>query len=186
MVIFTVYNPETGAILWNGSALDEDTLPAIPSEYAGYQFALGIKGDPETERLVVLGDGQYELEPCVPIRDRSELINAIIAERSRRLAVGFDYDFGDERGVHRIGTTDEDMRLWREVNDVAFKAVARGQGNKQISITTDTGPVVVTADEWLNVLDTAEEFRQPLYTASFVLQSMQTIPQNVEDPEHWT
>ena len=26
----------------------------------------------------------------------------VIAERERRLALGFDYDFGDERGVHHI------------------------------------------------------------------------------------
>ena len=33
----------------------------------------------------------------------------VAAERDRRLALGFNYDFGDSRGVHRIGTTLADI-----------------------------------------------------------------------------
>lgn len=38
----------------------------------------------------------------------------VVAERERRLALGFDYDVGDGRGVHHIGTTPDDMRKWMD------------------------------------------------------------------------
>ena len=40
----------------------------------------------------------------------------LLAERARRLALGFDYGFADTRGIHRIGTTTGDMRGWDEVS----------------------------------------------------------------------
>src|SRR5690606_5675721 len=67
----------------------------------------------------------------------------IIAERERRLALGFDYDFGDERGVHRIGTTDADMKGWDEVSKVAQAAINLGQPSAPVAIVTDTGAVAI-------------------------------------------
>src|SRR5690606_41968408 len=46
---------------------------------------------------------------------RAEFPALVVAERDRRLAMGFDYDFQDERGVHRISTTPADMAGWDEV-----------------------------------------------------------------------
>ena len=43
---------------------------------------------------------------------REAMVAGILSERARRLATGFDYDFGDERGIHHIGTTPEDKRGW--------------------------------------------------------------------------
>ncbi len=40
----------------------------------------------------------------------------VISERDRRLSLGFEYDFGNERGVHHIATTPEDMKGWDEVS----------------------------------------------------------------------
>lgn len=110
----------------------------------------------------------------------------VIAERERRLALGFDYDFGDERGVHRIGTTPEDMEKWiKEVSPIAQALVNVGQPGGLIGISTDTGPVTVTAGEWQQILLAAGEWRQPIYQASFALQAMDPIPADYADDERW-
>jgi len=116
----------------------------------------------------------------VPISERD-----VIAERARRLAAGFNYDFGDDRGVHRIGTTDQDMIGWREVTDLANAYVAAGDTTSTIAIVTDTGPVVVTAMEWQAILVAAGAFRQPIWTASFVIQAMDPIPDDYADNSRW-
>jgi hypothetical protein len=186
MIMWTLYHLEDKTILWNGMCPDENCLPFKPE---GYEFAFGIMGNPETEKIqvdIVDGNKVYSLVPFVRPRNREELIAAVERERVRRLAAGFDYDFGDERGVHRIGTTEEDRKGWADVNIAAFKAVARGQGQKILHIFTNSGPVDVTADEWLAILDADEAFRQPIWQMSFALQAMEPIPQDIENQEYWT
>lgn len=109
----------------------------------------------------------------------------VIAERDRRLAGGFDHDFGGARGMHRIGTTDEDMKGWNEVNLAAQTAVLLGDPGLAIDIVTDTGPATVTAAEWLAVLGGAAAFRQPIWAASFALQAADPIPGDYADDAHW-
>ena len=105
-------------------------------------------------------------------------------ERDRRLALGFDYDFGDARGVHRIGTTKGDEEGWDEVTKIALSRNAIGSTDP-ITIMTDTGPAVVTPLEWLAVLEAAAAFRQPIWQASFVLQAMDPIPDDYAEDSHW-
>src|SRR5262245_26047355 len=95
----------------------------------------------------------------------------VIAERERRLALGFTYDFGDARGVHRIATTDQDMKGWDEVSKIAGALIALSDGTTTIDIVTETGPAKVTALEWQQVLVAASAFRQPIWAASFTLQT---------------
>lgn len=102
--------------------------------------------------------------------------DAVIRERARRLALGFDYNFGDARGVHRIGTTDADMIGWDEVTKYASALVASGNTTAIISIVTNTGPAQVTAQEWQNILIAAGQFRQPIWQGSLVLQAMDPVP----------
>jgi hypothetical protein len=109
----------------------------------------------------------------------------VVEERDRRMALGFDHDFGDVRGVHRIGTTKLDMEGWAEVTTVANAAINIGMPSAAISIATDTGPVVVTAAEWQVVLLAAARFRQPLWAKSFTLQAMDPIPVRFRDDEYW-
>lgn len=109
----------------------------------------------------------------------------VVVERTRRLAAGFDYDFGGARGVHRIGTTEQDMAGWNEVNTIASAAVALGQGATPILIVTDTGPVEVTALEWQSVLLAGAAVRQAIWSASFALQANLPLPENYEDDSHW-
>jgi hypothetical protein len=109
----------------------------------------------------------------------------VITERQRRLAAGFDYDFADARGVHRVGTADADMAGWDEVSKAASALVALGLPDQAISIVTDTGPCVVTAIEWQSVLVGAMQFRQPIFAASFVLQASDPIPQDYTDDVNW-
>lgn len=110
----------------------------------------------------------------------------VIAERERRLALGFDYDFGDGRGIHHIGTTPEDMRKWLdEVTPVSQALINAGNPAGEIGIFTETGPVTVTAAEWQQILLEAGSWRQPIYQASFALQAMDPIPVDYADDERW-
>jgi hypothetical protein len=43
----------------------------------------------------------------------------------------------------------------------------------------------VKAIEWQRVLVAAAAFRQPIWTASFALQAMETIPADVTDDRYW-
>jgi hypothetical protein len=109
----------------------------------------------------------------------------IITERERRLALGFDYDFGDSRGIHRIGTTPEDRKGWEEVTDASNAAIALGNTEKSINIFTDTGPVQITAMEWQQILSAATTFRQPIWQASFLLNEMDPKPSNYLTHSLW-
>ncbi|WP_339760709.1 hypothetical protein [uncultured Hoeflea sp.] len=108
----------------------------------------------------------------------------IITERERRLALGFDYDFEDERGVHHIGTTPEDLKGWDEVTKLSQAAMAVGI-NPTIGIVTDTGPADVTATEWQSVLIAAGQSRQPIFAASFALQAADPIPDDFKTSNIW-
>ena len=115
----------------------------------------------------------------------TERQQAVNAERDRRLAEGFDYDFGDKRGIHRVNTTDKDMRGWDEVTKTAQTAINLGQPETPIGIKTATGRVTVTAMEWQMVLIAAGQHRQPIFNAAFDLRDMDTIPDDVTDPALW-
>lgn len=108
----------------------------------------------------------------------------VVAERARRLALGFDYDFGDSRGVHRIGQTAADLAGWSEVTTAAQTALNLGD-TTPIGIVTDTGPVAVTPLEWQAVLAAATTYRQPIWAASFALQAMDPIPVDFTDDSYW-
>ena len=116
---------------------------------------------------------------------RAAQIAAIEVERNRRLSIGFVYDFGDARGVHRIGTSEQDMRGWDEVTKVANAMLALGDQTSTIDIVTETGPAAVTAIEWQRILIAAGAFRQPIWIASFVLQAMETIPTDLTEDRYW-
>ena len=107
-------------------------------------------------------------------------------ERERRLAAGFDYNFGDARGVHRIGTTPADLAGWDEVSKLASAMIAIGETGADINIVTDTGACAVTAMEWQGVLIAAAGFRQPIWGASFALQAMSPIPADYADDSRWS
>lgn len=109
----------------------------------------------------------------------------VAAERNRRLSLGFYYDFGDDRGEHFFGTTTEDMVGWDEVTKLANAMIMSGAMDTEIQIMTGTGPATVTALEWQNVLIRAGEVRQPLFAASFMLQGMETVPEDYKDDKYW-
>lgn len=108
----------------------------------------------------------------------------IASERDRRLALGFIYNFGDARGVHRIGTTDEDMKGWSDVSTYAGALLDSGDTTTAIAIVTDTGPCAVTAPEWRAIEIAAAQFRQPIWSKSFAL--MATLPGDYANDDHWT
>lgn len=106
------------------------------------------------------------------------------AERDRRLARGFSYDLGDDRGVHRFGTTSADMTGWEEVSKLAD--VQRRVGSTDpITISTETGVVEITPAEWDSILLASAAMRQPIWRASFTLAAMDPIPEDYAADTHW-
>lgn len=110
----------------------------------------------------------------------------VAAERTRRLALGFNYDFEDSRGVHHIGTTDADLKGWDEVSKYAGALIDSGDTSTLIAIVTDTGPCTVTAPEWRAIEIAAAHFRQPLWAKSFALMSLPTIPADFKNDSYWS
>lgn len=128
-------------------------------------------------------DGAWVHVPPPPSPATADMV---IAERERRLALGFDYDFGDERGIHHIATTPDDIRKWMdEVTPLAQSYINLGQPAGEITISTDKGMVVITAMEWQSILVAAAGYRQPLYAASFALMAMDPIPLDYADNAYW-
>lgn len=108
----------------------------------------------------------------------------VVAERDRRLALGFDYDFGDERGVHHIGTSPQDMIGWNDVTMAANAILATG-ADVPIAILTETGPATITAMEWQQMTLAAAAARQPVWQASFALSAMDPIPADFREDGYW-
>jgi hypothetical protein len=109
----------------------------------------------------------------------------VSAERTRRLALGFNYTFPDDRGAHRFGTTTQDMIGWDEVTKLASAFIAVGTPSAPLALVTNTGPVSLTAMEWQQVLLSAALFREPIWQASFTLQAMSPIPSDYLNDSYW-
>lgn len=153
--------------------------------YPRHYHALGI--DPPTKIAPALPETQATQEPAQadPYTPSAPTEADVIAERQRRLAEGFDFDFGGSRGIHHIGTTAEDLSGWDEVTKIASALLAVGKPDEPIAIVTATGPATVTAIEWQHVLLAAAAFRQPIFAASFALHAMTPIPDDFADDRHW-
>lgn len=183
------FDQATGQFLGTGTAdenpLDRDnplipagaTTIAPPNERAGFV------------RIFSAGEWGYLAETGEKTEPTPEPVytaDMVVQERTRRLALGFDYDFGDARGKHHIGTSEQDLKNWDEVTQLASAAINLGQGDsKTISIITETGGCTVTANEWQHVLIAAGDARQPIFQASFSLQAMDPIPSDYADDSRW-
>lgn len=177
MLQFTLYEVATGIIISSGRCPDETCLP---DKTESQDFLFDLVGDPETEKVE---DGT--LIPYIPFKENDQIQSEIIRERTRRLSLGFDYDFGDVRGIHHIGTTESDMAGWGEVTQLADVLEKLDNGSTEIFITTDTGPVSILASEWKLILLAAGQFRQPIWKQSFIIGMMNPLPQNVADDSLW-
>lgn len=113
------------------------------------------------------------------------VVGSIVAERTRRLSLGFDFDFGDARGVHHIGTSPADQAGWDEVSKLAGAMLALGETEAEIAIVTNTGPAVITALEWQMILIAAGQFRQPIWSASFLMQAADPMPEDITADALW-
>lgn len=128
-------------------------------------------------------DGTFSApQPLPPV------VDDLLAERDRRLAAGFDFNFGDARGVHEIGTAPSDMTKWmQEVTPLAQISVAGGAPATEITISTNTGVVTVTAQEWLSIIAYSATVRQPIYQGYFTLKAMNPIPADYASNEaYWS
>lgn len=113
-------------------------------------------------------------------------VEALESERDRRLASApFEYDFEDVRGVHVIGTDEKDMEAWiKEVMPAAQARLALSDITP-IDIVTNTGPVSVTAMEWMAIISAGTSGRQEIWAAYFALIAMDPIPADYTDDKYW-
>lgn len=146
--------------------------------------ALGFSQQEFMDECAAAGVVAQQSEPPATVAYVPTVMD-VVRERTRRLELGFDYDFGDGRGIHRIGTTEADMNGWDEVTKASAALVALGQPNETFDIVTDTGPATVTAAEFQSILVAAAAVRQPLWAASFALQAMDPIPNDYADDSYW-
>lgn len=166
---------------------DGGYLPSSPVKvtYIGGSVATSQWGSDEGDGGVLAWRAQYGDEAAATYQARPISVEQVIAERERRLALGFDYNFGDARGTHRIGTTKKDLEGWDEVSKIAQAAINLGAPTTEIAIVSDTGPVTVTALEWQMILAAAGAHRQPIWAASFALQAMSPIPLDYVNDGYW-
>jgi len=99
--------------------------------------------------------------------------------------LGFDFDFGDERSIHHIGTSTADMAGWQEVTMLANAYLMVGNAAGPIVIATETGPATITAVDWQHVLIATGEFRQSIWLASFIVGAMRPIPMDFREDKYW-
>ena len=140
-----------------------------------------------TEDWHVKPDEQLIAEGLIPdpsIAVRKVLVDGIKAESARRRALGFDYDFGGARGIHHIGTTDQDMRGWDDVTRWATAQNVLGKTDT-LYISTDTGITQVSALDWFSIQDAGAAAMQPIWQAQFILEAMPEIPENYTDDQYW-
>jgi hypothetical protein len=180
----------------NGSALSVTlaghTHCLVPGSYVGSQWVdTDLSGEAEDVReaasalwtSAVIAAFKADLAAAMRIGQPATIAD-IEAERERRLAAGFEYDFGDDRGTHHIGTTAGDMKGWDEVTKIANALINAGD-TATIHIETNTGGADVTAQEWNAILLYAGQVRQPIWQASFDIVKMDPIPADVTDDQYW-
>ncbi len=149
---------------------------------------IGTKGFPKHPTAIGLQpptkvvDAQAASTTSPPALSLAEQVDR---ERDRRLAAGFDFDFGAAGGVQHVGTTAADLVGWDDVSKYAAALLATGDTTTKITIATDSGSAQVTAAEWQHVLLAAAAFRQPIWQASFALAVMSPIPADLTDDKHW-
>ena len=162
--------------VWSGSAW------SLAEDYRGQTIYETSSGQSVVvSDIGALPEGWSLTQPVIP-----PSVNDVVAERKRRLGLGFSYDFGDARGVHQIGTTPNDMIGWREVIDYANALIDSGDTTTKIAIVTDTGPAEVTAPEWQAIMLVAASVRQNIWAKSFALQAMQPIPGDYANDSYWS
>ena len=109
----------------------------------------------------------------------------IVDERPRRLSGGFDHDFEDARGVVRISTSPDDMKGWAEVTTKARATIALGKSRETFNIHPEIAPAMITSLEWMEILEVADAFREPIWLALFAIQVANPIPDDFIDDAYW-
>lgn len=203
ILVMTLYlETPSGFTPWAGEAIGEgEEAVHYPlhveqlwsaQELAAIGLYLPAEADPVPDGKVVTGTTIERVNGVVSyvhtLADAPyPTVDEVVFERERRLAAGFDHDLGDERGIHHIGTTPDDMRKWvDEVTPISQAMINAGLSDSGIGISTDTGPVEVTAMEWQLILIAAGQQRQPIYQASFALQGMSPVPRDFANDSYWT
>lgn len=131
-------------------------------------FVVEAPTDPASHWLIDMQAETVTLSP--PPASEADLLAHVNIVRDQKLATGFDYDFNDGRGVHRIGTTEQDRRGWDEVKAIADAAMQAGSPTQAIEIRTDTGDTQIEAQEWPAIQLAAAQAFQPVWAASWAVK----------------
>jgi hypothetical protein len=144
---------------------------------------VGIWGGPQAGLAeTFLPDDHAEV---VAFRNPPVSVEDVGNERDRRLALGFNYAFGDARGVHHFATTERDRKGWDQVTRLKDTLIQVGDASP-IKIWTETGEVSVTPADWnMIILYAATAFEQPLWAAAAALQKKTKIPADFRDDKYW-
>lgn len=161
--------------------VEQREIDDLPAHKAQIWRPVVIEGEGPSIAYVIEADRVRRIYSHPPITAAH-----VVTERARRLALGFDYNFGDARGIHRIGTTEADLRGWSEVSTYAGALIDSGDTTTTFAIVTDTGPCTITAPEWRAIEIAAAQFRQPLWAKSFVLMASNPIPADYANDQFWT
>lgn len=160
---------------------------AVEGKYWSSKLSAFVDTLPEGAGMTTIADAQ-ELTDVLRrygLRGPMPSVDDVIMERNRRMEAGFDYDFGDARGIHHFGTKDSDMRGWAEVTDWMNANLGLNNLTEQLIVLTNTGSATVTPIDWAKVLQAAGNFRQPLWSASFLLQAENPIPADYYADKWW-
>lgn len=130
---------------------------------------------PVLRQLVALDPEDWILEADLPEDeepppDASALKLYVDKLRDSKLGAGFDFDFGDARGVHRFGTTSRDRRGWDQVKALADAAMQAGFASLEIAVRTDSGDVTIAASEWPQIMLAGAQAFQPTWAASWAIK----------------
>lgn len=198
VIQFMLFNVETRRLLpskrWVSKIEDAEnqTLIGEGDDEGKLSLVLGWHDDADSlwvdydGNVVSRDDNAPPLVIPAPPPPRDLTADDVWREKDRRLALGFDYDFGDERGVHHIGATASDMDGWDEVAKWANTKLTLDQPDATTTIATDTGPATITPMEWYSIQDAAATHRQTIWQASFVLAAMDPIPDDYASDVRWT
>jgi hypothetical protein len=179
--------------IFNGTELLDTMIEDFQNALEAHTLTVNVPApicpSPIVEEIVRHYGGLYQVinipEP-EPEPEPTPPRQLILMERDRRLALGFDYDFGDERGVHRIATTPEDMVGWNDVTTLANALKGLEDTTTTIQILTETGLVEINCIEWFQICIAAAEFRQPIWKSSFILEATDPIPEDFTDDTYWS
>lgn len=165
--------------------------PAPRDEGSGWLLVGGVQYPPDWPRSDLEALGLVWVEPPVPPVSVEALCAAVDAERDRRMALDWTYDFGTtpaldddqvqiEAGVRSLQMRPEDRANWQTLQGAALTAVVSGQPGTILPMRAeDNWNIQTTAAQVLEVLAAMTAHGSALLFAGGAIKS---AIRSAEDP----